>query len=83
MSRTRIFNEISLERDRQTLKWGDQSHHPDTKWMTILVEEVGEAAQEVLDGSRNALIEELIQVAAVTVQWLEILYDRNSSNKKT
>lgn len=52
--------------------------------MTVLVEEIGEVAQEVLTqserrlardtvGTREALSEELVQVAAVSIAWLESL----------
>ncbi|WP_016887149.1 hypothetical protein [Mycobacteroides abscessus] len=37
----------------------------------ILLEEVAEAVEEALSGDKNALIDELIQVAAVAVAWVE------------
>lgn len=56
----------------------------DAEKMTVLMEEVGEVAREVLtqegrrlardtEGSREALRNELVQVAAVAVAWLEAL----------
>ena len=57
-----------------------------TEKLTVLVEEVGEVAQEVLtnaehrlcrdtEGTNATLYEELCQVAAVTVAWMESLVD--------
>lgn len=68
---------IIEERDRQNKKWGEQNHDPFT-WLAILSEEVGEAAQAALHdqfGGEHAdtLQEELVQVAAVAVQWIECL----------
>lgn len=77
-----IFKAINAERDRQDEKWGDQSGHSDDRWMTILVEEVGESAQEILDGDEIKLFIELTQVAAVTVQWMEALLTRHVPNTK-
>ena len=42
--------------------------------LAVLVEEVGEAATEVMNGRENELRYELIQVAAVAVAWIEALY---------
>ena len=43
-----ILEEIRKERLRQDAKWGPQ-HYELTMWLTILMEEVGEAAQAYLD----------------------------------
>lgn len=56
----------------------------DAEKMTVLIEEVGEVAREVLTqdgrrlardtvGTRDALRAELVQVAAVAVAWIEAL----------
>jgi NTP pyrophosphatase (non-canonical NTP hydrolase) len=50
--------------------------------LAVLVEEVGEVAQQINEGtistkSRNHLRTELIQVAAVAVAWAESLDERN------
>ena len=43
-----ILDNIQKERQRQIEKWGDQNHsYP--KWISILTEEVGEAAKEAND----------------------------------
>lgn len=74
--RIAILNEISLERERQNNKWGDQSGHTDGEWMIILMEEIGEVAKDLFDGNHIDASVELIQCAAVIVQWLEIMYER-------
>lgn len=66
-----VFNKIHDERDRQDAKWGDQSHHPDLYWLAILGEEFGEVAKALLEADTEHIYEELIQVAAVCVSWLE------------
>lgn len=53
----------------QNMKWGDQDGHSMGKWLAILMEEVGEAAVETLDEDFQKLHDELIQVAAVAVQY--------------
>ena len=43
------FNDlIQIERNAQDEKWGEQ-RHSDEKWLTIILEELGEAAKAVLD----------------------------------
>ena len=44
-----ILQEIRDERQRQDDKWGSQRQLPPYTWMTILMEEVGEAAQAALE----------------------------------
>lgn len=61
-----------MERRRQDTKWGVQDHLPE-KWITILMEEVGEAAHGRLEGDRLNYREELVQVAAVAVAMIESL----------
>lgn len=74
---------VLAERMAQDEKWGDQAHHPDMTWLTILVEEVGEMAQVILHANFNGkhgtwdnAIEEATQVAAVSMAWLEALLIR-------
>lgn len=79
----RILDDIRVERHRQDMKWGDQSAHPDGFMLAILLEEVGEAATAVIRADdpdpdlRHRYVEglrtELVQVAAVAVQWIEHL----------
>ena len=74
---------ILVERADQDMKWGDQAHHPDTTWLAILMEEVGELCQVVLHakfggkhGTWDNALEEATQVAAVATAWLEALIVR-------
>lgn len=72
MKREDIFKAVISERDRQDAKWGTtQTTLPRHQWMTILTEEVGEVAMAVNDGRPDQIREELIQVIAVAVKWLE------------
>ncbi len=68
-----ILQAIKDERDRQDVKWGVQRHGA-SMWMTILMEEVGEAAKSSLEGDTVGYAEELVQVAAVAVAALESFY---------
>jgi NTP pyrophosphatase (non-canonical NTP hydrolase) len=72
------LRELVKERQRQNEKWGEQNHSLPV-WMLILTEEVGEAAEAVLNlraGNPDALRafkEEIIHCGAVCVQILEYL----------
>lgn len=79
VNRRLVFQDIGKERARQDAKWG---WDPDdgTSIMSgpnihakvsVLLEEVGEVAHAVLEGDDANLEDELIQVAAVAVAWLE------------
>ena len=82
-----VMKEVMSERINQEEKWGEQNHLPD-KWMTILMEEVGEACKAALEAyphteeliERHTALqqwrEELIQVAAVAIAAIEC-YERN------
>lgn len=63
------------ERKRQIEKWGPQSQAPSV-WMAILMEEVGEAADEIdLDGIDNpvfgGLVEAIGALGRVSKQYLK------------
>lgn len=89
-----VLNDITIERDKQNEKWGEQNHLP-IEWMSILMEEVGEASKEVVEAYFNrqegdlfntqrteAMLRfraEMVQVAAVAVQMIEC-FDRNFVN---
>ncbi len=78
MNRSQVFDLIREERKRQVHLW-NQSHdwgygdvaHPigETIKLAVLLEEVGEVARNVLE--KESPRDELVQVAAVTVAWLE------------
>lgn len=66
------------EMNRQDIKWGGDRDQDNFVWQTILTEEVGEAAEECLSVAFAAkpeqdLYDEVVQVAAVAIQWLENL----------
>lgn len=68
-----VLSAVRGERVRQDAKWGEQSYKSDEIWLATLTEEVGEVARELLDNHDDAdhLREELVQVAAVAVAWIE------------
>lgn len=75
-----ILDEILAERARQeelvaegkfSTSCATRDGMTDAERLAVLVEEVGEAATEVLGRARGALREELVQVAAVAVAWIE------------
>lgn len=76
---TAILLDILRERLKQDEKWGANRDLDDKTWLAILVEEVGETAMAMLDHD-GTVREELIQVAAVALAWLECL-DRNAPQK--
>jgi len=69
--RNAVLNQIVNERLKQDAMWGKQRHDYGT-WLAILIEEVGEVAQAMQEGSAHYkesdagdLYNELIQVTAV------------------
>ncbi len=69
-----VFEMIRAERERQDEKWGPQRALYPNEWYLILGEEIGEVANAILESKPDAEIEEeLVQVAAVVVCWLEAL----------
>ena len=83
-----IIDQILYERSMQDEKWGEQNHNP-VEWMSILMEEVGEASKEALENHFNPdttnlckYRHEMIQVAAVALSMIECL-DRDNYRKLT
>ena len=76
-NRQMIVEAVLREVEEQERKWGpngERAAQPSSLWLTVLAEEVGEAARAVCDrwnGQADNLTEELVQVAAVAVSWLE------------
>ena len=66
-----ILELVYLERSRQDKKWGYPRQVSDELWYTILGEEVGEVARGILERDVDNLKDELVQVAAVCVAWLQ------------
>lgn len=80
VSMNEVFKAIRDEREFQDEKWGEQNHD-DLTWFAILSEEVGEVAQSMLHDkfgghSAGTVSQELTQVAAVAVQWLQCINRR-------
>lgn len=87
-----IASELYEERQKQDAKFGVQNHEP-IIYMSILTEEVGEAAKEAneihfhgLDNYHPDLVEskaryrkELVQTAAVTIAMIES-FDRSEQD---
>lgn len=80
------FNDlIQMERNAQDEKWGPQ-HHSDEKWLTIILEELGEAAKAVLEKNEEGLLEEAVQVAAVLQNWVtsrDFFFDTETDNRES
>jgi hypothetical protein len=83
-----VLVEIDQEVLRQRALWGKQNHCP-ADWLTILMEEVGEAAKGALEtrfGRRHdgyaMYRNELIQVAAVAAAAVECL-DKGKWSRKS
>ena len=71
--RDQTLSDVIKEMDAQDEYCGVQNH-PDTVWNMILTEEVGEVAQAASEhvfrgGPSEKMRKELIQVAAVAIQW--------------
>lgn len=75
-SRQNILREIEAERIRQNELWGGVALLTPYQFLAVTTEELGEAAQAALHdefGGDHAgtLRTELVQLAAVVVQWIE------------
>lgn len=91
LDRISNFNRISrlviAEQVDQIKKWGIR-YHDSSFWLTILMEEVGEAANCILEGEAGnvedllSLRGELIQVAAVAQTWIDCI-DLQTTHKET
>lgn len=64
LTKAELYKRIAEERNYQDYKWGEQNHS-DEKWCTIILEEVGEAAQAINQGDGVKARAELIQTMAV------------------
>ena len=73
-SAVRMWFDILEETERQDAKWGSQRDLSRVDWMPILTEEVGEVAKSINDNETiDDLRNELVQVAAVCLQWIDSL----------
>lgn len=74
--RVTILLEVGCERERQDEKWGGVpgiERRDDHTYAAVLGEEFGECCKAWLERDVLGLREELIQVAAVAVAWIEEL----------
>lgn len=72
-----VLEDVIEERHRQDAKWGEQNHDP-FAYLTILMEEVGEASQAALHDrfggpKAGTFRAEMVQVAAVAVAIIECI----------
>ena len=72
-NRDSIWINILDERLRQDEKFGQQNGHTRETWFTILGEEVGEVGKAILESQDHEIRDELVQVAAVAVSFIEKL----------
>ena len=80
MTKPVVLEDVAFERMRQDERWGEQNHE-DFVWGAILGEEVGEVSRAMLEdrfGAGSNLRDELVQVAAVAIAWIECI-DRRAS----
>lgn len=69
-----IVRQVLAERHRQDGKWGGTpgvNRRDDATYPAVLGEEVGEVCQAWLERDVPHLREELVQVAAVAIAWIE------------
>jgi hypothetical protein len=62
---------VVAEMHNQDFEHGANRNLPHLEWNAILVEEVGEVSKAIQE--REGLREELVQVAAVALQWIEMI----------
>lgn len=73
-----IFD-VAKEMLRQDKKWGSDRQQSDLMWNCILGEERGEVERAILERDGDNLRNELIQVAAVALQWVKAYDSRNGT----
>ncbi len=77
-ARNNALTAIIQERKAQDEKWG-LVQHSGPEWLSILMEEVGEMCQDINQGKDYR--EELIQVAAVALSWVEAIESGATESK--
>lgn len=75
--------EVSRELDRQDHKWGSNRDKHPLEWQSVLLEEVGEVANEIKESNFDAIVgdnylKEIVQVAACAFR----MYEQELRNKK-
>jgi len=70
----RVCYKLLEEREAQIGKWGT-CHHNHFKWLSILMEEIGEASRAALEMDIEQYEKEIIQCGSICVAILEDLYN--------
>ena len=78
--RSFVYEIIEQECKKQDEKWGIQKHST-PKWNMIFDEEKGEMCKAYIEGRRDEFMGELIQMAALIVQWLNCESYRNNKDE--
>lgn len=68
---TTPIERVFAERNSQDAKWGTPQHRTNSQWLCIILEELGEAAQAMLQGKWQQMESEIVQVAASALCFLE------------
>ncbi len=70
-----IYNSIIMERDRQTTNQQHDQYNLPVEWVAILAKQLGQVSEQAVrdDLDSHRLEKQLIQIAAVSVAWLEVL----------
>lgn len=73
-----IVNDLNDEMFRQHTVYRDMTH-PGYKWMTILIKQCGELANEIIRKNIGACRHEAIQIAAVAIQIIKAIDDQRTT----
>lgn len=74
-----VIDEVIEEQKRQHEIWGEQNHGS-FKYLSILVEEIGEIAKAILEHDTENIRVEVIHSAAIAISFVECL-DRKGEDK--
>lgn len=70
-----VMHRVYAERVRQDARWGEQNHTWE-RWLAIIGEEFGESSKAIVERDDIAMVTELEQLAAVTINALECAHRR-------
>lgn len=75
-----VLERVRIQAEKNLERWGSNPR-TNSLWLMIFVEEVGEVAKAMLptrEGQDGNLIDELIDCAAVAVEWIADITRRNT-----
>ncbi len=80
-NRKQLFEDIVIENEKQTEKWGVQIHSL-FEWQNYTTEELGELAKAIAEnhyrkGSWQDIYKEAIQVATLSLKIAEMVLEKN------